>query len=424
MTSSSAPVFGRRLIGLLTLGLFSPALSGASDEATPTFNQDVKPILAANCMDCHREGGANYMGVVAPMAFGDYASVRPWARSIARQAESRQMPPWHASPQHDGVFVNQRTLTADEIATLVDWVEGGAPEGPPVDTAPPAPAPAGDWQIGEPDLIVRFEEPVLVEDEVEDVYKTVTVRIPDEDLPEDRWIRAMEFRPGSDVVHHIVIFTSDQRESLGFPQGMLGGMGPGTDATVFPSTHGRKLTAGSTIIFNMHYHKEPGEGTAVYDRSEIAFRFHEGPVETEVHWGAVGTMAFSIPPNTPSHEVVAEHTLERSVDLFALFPHTHLRGKASRISAIYPNGDDEILLDVPEYDFNWQTNYIYKQPKRLPAGTRIKVQMWYDNSVDRAELAGIDPTRTVTWGQPTTDEMMYGFLDYAYADDPQPASDD
>ena len=415
MTSSSAP--SRFFVGIAAVGFLLTAPGFGSDSKTPTFNQHVQPILASNCQDCHREGGANLMGMVAPMAFTDYASVRPWARSIARQVESRRMPPWHASDRHDGVFANQRTLSANEIETVVSWAKGGAPEGPAAERSSVAPPPRTDWQIGEPDLIVRFDEPVLVGDEVEDIYETVAVRIPDQDLPEDRWIQAMEFRPGSDVVHHIVIFTNDQRESLGFPQGMLGGMGPGTDATVFPPTHGRKLSAGSTIIFNMHYHKEPGEGTAVYDRSEIAFTFHEGPVETEVHWGAVGTMEFSIPPNTASHEVVAEHTLEQSIDVFALFPHTHLRGKACRITATLPNGDDELLLDVPVYDFNWQTNYIYREPKRLPAGTKITVQMWYDNSSERAELTGIDPNRTVTWGQPTTDEMMYGFLDYAYVDE-------
>ena len=382
----------------------------------PTYYEDVRPILQRNCQECHRPGGANLMGMVAPMAFMDYEDTRPWARSIARQAETRTMPPWHASPDFDGVFVNQRTLEEAEIETLVRWAKTGAAPG---DVAKKTPNPAfggSDWTIGTPDLVVRFDEPVLVEDEVEDVYKMVTVKIPATDLPEDRYIKAMEFRPGSDVVHHIVIFTDDARESLGFPQGMLGGMGPGTDATLLPEGFGRKLSAGTTIMFNMHYHKEPGPGTATYDQSEIAFVFHDQPVEREVHWGAVGTMAFSIPPFAEAHEVTAELELERDILLFALFPHTHLRGKASKVLATYPDGREELLLDVPQYDFDWQTNYIFKEPKGLPAGTRLAVRIWYENSKERAELTGIDPSRTVGWGQPTTDEMMYSFFDYAYAD--------
>ncbi len=410
-------------IVLLLAGLVLGALPAVASSATladvpekPTFYEDVQPILQRSCVSCHRPGGAGLMGMVAPMAFMDYQGSRPWARSMARRVEAREMPPWHADSAHDGEFLNQRTLTDAEIETVVRWAKTGALPGDPSSAQPNPEFTSGEWTIGKPDLVVPFEEPILIGDDVEDVYKDVAVRIPKELMPEDRYIKAMEFRPGSDVVHHIVIFTDDQRDSIGFPVGMLGGMGPGTDATVLPEGYGRLLRAGSSIRFNMHYHKEPGPGTATYDQSEIAFIFHDEPVEHEVNWGAVGTMNFSIPPNTESHEVVAEQALERDILLFALFPHTHLRGKASKITVTYPDGREELLLDVPAYDFNWQTNYIFKEPKRLPAGSKMRVQMWYDNSSARAAYTGIDPTRTVRWGQPTTDEMMYGFFDYAYAD--------
>jgi hypothetical protein len=273
-------------------------------------------------------------------------------------------------------------------------------------------AEADSWAIGEPDLIVGFDEPYFVADWVEDQYRTIMVRIDPEKLPADRWIQAMQARPGSEAVHHIVLFTDGWRESLGFPQGMLGGMGPGTDATVFPEGYGRRLEAGSTIMFQMHYHKEPGPGTGVWDRSEIGFTFHDKPVQHEVNWGAVGNMYFTIPPNTSNYEVTAEERFPNETTLLALFPHTHLRGKASKYTAYYPDGKEEVLLHVPNYDFNWQTNYIYETPKIIPAGTRIKVQMWYDNDAERAALTGIDPNRPVRWGEPTTDEMMYGWIDY------------
>ena len=123
-------------------------------------------------------------------------------------------------------------------------------------------------------------------------------------------------------------------------------------------------------------------------------------------------MFFSIPPHASNFEIVAEEHFSKDTTLLALFPHTHLRGKASKYTAYYPDGSEEVLLHVPNYDFNWQTNYIYKEPKTIPAGTTIKVQMWYDNSEERGAYTGIDPSRTVRFGQPTTDEMMFGWIDY------------
>ena len=406
-------------LALLAASLALPATGSAEDDVT--FNRDVSPILQRNCQGCHRPAGANVMGMVAPMSLRTYAEVRPWAKAIARNVKERTMPPWHASPASAGVFKNERTLDDEEIATLIQWASSGAPQGSSEDAPPAISEAATDgWQIGEPDLIAPFLEPYFVADAVEDQYATIVVKLTEEQMPEDRWIQAMEFQPGSSAVHHIVIFTDDARESLGFPamgpRGMLGGMGPGTDATFFPEGYGRRLRKGSSIIFNMHYHKEPGPGTGVWDDSRIAFKFQDKPVSHEVHWGAVGTNRFQIPPFADNHEVVAEETFERSVTLMALFPHTHLRGKASKFIAYYPDGTQEVLLDVPRYDFNWQTNYIYAEPKLLPAGTRLAVHMWYDNSEERAALAGIDPSRTVRWGQPTTDEMMYGFVDYTYTE--------
>ncbi len=399
---------------LLVVGCWSAL---AADQDAVTFD-DVRPILQENCTVCHRPAGNNVMGMVAPMPLRTYQEVRPWAKAVARQVQQRTMPPWHATSEFAGVFLNERTLSNEEIATFVDWASSGAARGESTDDIVEADSEGSpEWQIGTPDLIVPFEEAYFVSDDVEDQYATVVVRLTEEQLPEDRWIQGMEFRPGSEAVHHIVIFTDDKRESLGFPamaQGMLGGMGPGTDATIFPEGYGRFLRAGSTIMFNMHYHKEPGPGTGVYDHSRIAFKFHDKPVEHAVNWGAVGLMNFSIPPNNSNVELVAEETFDREITLMALFPHTHLRGKASRYTAYYPDGSQEVLLDVPNYDFDWQTNYIYREPRVLPAGTRLEVRMWYDNSKERGDLTGIDPSRTVGFGQPTTDEMMLGWIDYTY----------
>ena len=357
------------------------------------------------------------MGMVAPMAFMSYEEVRPWAKSMGKQVLAKEMPPWDASEEFHGVFSNERTLTDDEIATIVRWAETGASRGRQTDAPEPRTFPQADgYAMGEPDLVVPFDEPLYVEDSWQDHYESVMVDITREMLPEDRWIQAMEFKPGSEAVHHIVIFTSTERESLGFGMGMLGGMGPGTDGTVFPEGFGRLFETDSTITYNMHYHKEAGPGTGMWDQSEIAFKFHDKPVLHDVSWGAVGTMAFSIPPNADHHLITATETFTEDSLFLAVYPHTHLRGKASKYTAFYPDGTEEVLLDVPKYDFNWQTNYVFEVPKFIPGGTRIVVDMWYDNNDSQAEIAGIDPSRTVGWGQATTDEMMFGWIDYTNAE--------
>ena len=412
------------VLGIL-FGIVALSMSvTAEEQSKPTFYRDVLPILQEHCQNCHRPAGTNLMGMVAPMSLLNYAEVRPWAKAIARQVSEGTMPPWHASREHDGVFKNQRTLTDAEIHTLTRWSGQGALRGNPKD-APSLPhfPDADAWSIGEPDLVLGFDEPVFVRDEWKDQYVNVFVEIPEDKMPGDRWIQAMEIRPGSEAVHHVVIFTDDYRESMGAFRGMLGGVGPGTDPTVFPEGYGRHLSKGTGLMFSMHYHKEPGPGTGLYDRTEIAFRFHDKPVHHEVNWGAVSTFNFSIPPYDPNYAVRATQRFDTDTTLFALFPHTHLRGKAARYRAFYPDGTEEILLDVPKYDFNWQTNYIYRTPKHLPAGTRVEVTMWYDNSEERAELTGIDPSRHVYFGEPTTDEMMFGWMDYTTSRDAVKSTD-
>ncbi len=397
----------------VTLAIVSIPVLAAAAPDRPTYTKDIVPLIQEHCQDCHRASGANVMGMVAPMSFTSYQEVRPWAKGIARQVKARTMPPWHASNTLDGVFKNQRTMTDEEIDTIVRWTETGAVRGRPEDAPRPKVYPdTGGWSIGEPDLVLGFKEPLFVEDDWEDRYVDVPALLTDELLPSDKWIKGMEFRPGSEAVHHIVMFTNDRRESLGFPMGMLGGVGPGTDPSVFPEGYGRLLKKGSTLSFNMHYHKEPGPGTGVWDESEIGFTFQDKPVHHSVSWGAVGSMFFEIPPGESNWPITASEKFTKDTTLLAFFPHMHLRGKATRYVAYYPNGTEEVLLDVPSYDFNWQTNYVFAEPKKIPKGTRIDVTMWYDNSEERAEWAGFDPTRTVRFGQPTWDEMMFGWIDY------------
>lgn len=394
---------GMVVIALLLAGL--GVVDAGADEsvtspANPVFYKDIVPILQENCQQCHRPGGANLGGMVAPMALITYEETRPWAKAIAKNVAARKMPPWHASPEQSGHFRNERTLTQTEIDTILNWVKTGARPGNPAD----APAPlewdtSSEWSIGKPDLIVSMPEDYFVADDVEDIYVQLNTEITEEMLPEERFIKAIEFRPGSSVVHHIIATP-------------LGGIAPGNDPTVYPDGIGQRLSPGMTVSWQMHYHKEPGPGTGMSDRSSAGIKFYPKDAEvTHVLKGdPLGRFDFAIPPGAKDYSISSEMTFAHDTEIVSFMPHMHLRGKSAKYEAYYPDGRHEVLLEVPEYDFNWQTSYAYKDFKKVPAGTKVVFTSVWDNSEDNPYNP--DPTQRVTFGQPTTDEMSFGFMSF------------
>ena len=394
---------------LMILALAAPLAAANNNndvpQDTPTYYGDVQTVLEQKCQVCHRPNGANLGGMVAPMAFTSYQETRPWARSIARQVESGLMPPWHAAPRHAGTFVNERSLSDEQRATLIAWARGGAPMGNAAD-APPAKVweRSDGWTIGEPDLVMDMGQDYFVEDDVEDQYIRFETTITEEMLPEPRWIKAVEFRPGGPVVHHIIARP-------------LGGIAPGNDPTVHTDGFGTLLKPGTTLRWQMHYHKEAGPGTGVWDRSSVAVRFYPEDYEPDhvMQSKSMGKFDFEIPPGDSNYVARTTAKFERDALLLGYTPHMHLRGKSARYVAKYPDGTEEVLLDVPRYDFNWQTHYKYHAGgKRIPAGTEIELTMAWDNSADNP--SNPDPTATVVYGGPTTAEMMFGFVSYADAE--------
>ena len=394
---------------LMILALAAPLAAANNNndvpQDTPTYYGDVQTVLEQKCQVCHRPNGANLGGMVAPMAFTSYQETRPWARSIARQVESGLMPPWHAAQRHHGVFENERSLSDEQKATLIAWARGGAPMGNAAD-APPAKVweRSDGWTIGEPDLVMDMGQDYFVEDDVEDQYIRFETTITEEMLPEPRWIKAVEFRPGGPVVHHIIARP-------------LGGIAPGNDPTVHTDGFGTLLKPGTTLRWQMHYHKEAGPGTGVWDRSSVAVRFYPEDYKPDhvMQSKSMGKFDFEIPPGDSNYVARTTAKFERDALLLGYTPHMHLRGKSARYVAKYPDGTEEVLLDVPRYDFNWQTHYKYHAGgKRIPAGTEIELTMAWDNSADNP--SNPDPTATVVYGGPTTAEMMFGFVSYADAE--------
>lgn len=405
---------GRCAVGFAAVVLAGVGVSAAAAEkdgstrkGRVTFTKDVQPIMQKHCQACHRPNGANLGGMVAPMSLTTYAEVRPWAKAIAVQVEGRQMPPWDASPKFHGVFENERTMTQDEINTLVKWVKTGASRGKKKDAPPPIDFPDADgWQIGEPDLIVSMPERYFVADDVEDIYVNFETHLSEEMLPEDRYVKAVEFRPGSPVVHHIISLP-------------LGGIAPGNDPSVHPDGFATELPKGSIVTWQMHYHKEAGPGTGVWDQSSVGIKFYpKGYIpEHQVRIAYLGNTDFEIPAGAANYEATSEKAFDKDIMILSYLPHMHLRGKSARYVAHLPDDTSEALLDVPEYDFNWQTTYRYAKPKVVPAGSRIELTMAWDNSADNP--FNPDPTRSVRFGEPTTDEMMFGFMSYAFVEEPE-----
>ena len=397
--------------------LFTAAPVAAADV---TFSRDVAPILNQHCVGCHRPGE------IAPMSLMTYREARPWARSIARVVASRQMPPWFADPDH-GEWANDPSLPEDEIDAIVAWVDGGAQAGDPA-LLPEPPTFTEGWQLGEPDYVIELP-PVTVPADGPDLFLNQFVTI---DIPERRWIRAVEFRPGAPRVnHHQLAFKADftgmvedgvpltPKEALrasGSVDGrgyfnVLAMWGAGTAPTEFPEGAGRWLEPGAVVVMNQHYHPNGEEQT---DRTLIGLHFGEGELRSEIQAVIAGEMDFLIPAGASDHRVEYRHEIVRDSMIVSYLPHMHLRGKRMSYTAQFPDGDSELLLEVPEYDFNWQLFYYPKRPTLVPAGTVIEIVAVYDNS--EANPNNPDPTRDVAFGLQSTDEMMFGFFELVEVD--------
>jgi Copper type II ascorbate-dependent monooxygenase, C-terminal domain len=427
----------------------------SSNAESITFAKDIAPILNHNCVACHRADN------IAPMSLRTYEEARPWAERMLEKIVSRQMPPWHAA-RTEIQFSNERRLSDEEIRKIVAWVDQGAMAGDPKDL-PPSPTFSEAWQIGEPDAIFSMEKDYNLEADLTDHY--LYFRIPT-NFKEDRWVQAVEFRPGNrKVVHHAVAYietpehvAQEQRlnpsgstastvwslldtqlpsielmdgttrrikpdapivndgcsvresEEIGGRNNsdVLSVYAPGREPDVWPPGTAKKIPAGSNIVLQMHYAK--ARGKVEKDRSSVALIFAKAPVQKMVGTRSIMNQLFAIPAGAENHEVTACWTYQRDVELISFMPHMHVRGKSMKYEVVYPNNKRQTLLDVPDYDFHWQTLYTLKKPLLIPSGSRIKVTAHFDNS--ERNMHNPDPTKVVRQGSATIDEMMIGFVNY------------
>jgi mono/diheme cytochrome c family protein len=397
-----ALAFGGAAISLVIAGSMvaaqSPAARTAAHADAVTYTKHVAPILFRNCTECHRPA------MSAPMSLMSYDEVRPWARAIKQRVLKREMPPWSADPAY-GKFKNDPSLSQQEIDTIAAWVDAGAPRGEEKDL-PAAPQYTDGWTIGTPDAVFTMTEPFHVPADGTIPYQYI--RVPT-NLTEDKWIQAIEFKPGDRrVVHHIIASAQpaggNARDERTPGRVGLGGITPNKPGVTFAPGVARLLPANSDIILQMHY-TTVGEPTS--DVTRVAVKWAKNPPERMVGGGNVLNVRFAIPPGAANHEVRAERTFAEDTLLTSMMPHMHVRGKSMKYIAHYPDGRSETLLYVPKYDFNWQHSYELEEPKLLPKGTRLEVIAIYDNS--SGNPFNPDPTATVRWGDQTWEEMMIGF---------------
>jgi peroxiredoxin len=377
-------------------GCFIGRVAKVAPHGEVTYSKQVARILQNHCVECHRPGE------VAPFAMTSYEEVVGWAETIREVVEQGRMPPWFADPRF-GHFINDARLSAEEKQQIGTWVENGCPQGDADDLPEPRKFVEG-WQMGEPDQIVYMrDQPFTVPAEGVVEYQFYKV---DPGWTTDKWIQATESRPGNrGVVHHIIVFVQPKNGGEIFTRGGMGGYAPGMTPNICPPGTAIHVPANSKLVFQLHY---TANGTQQEDRSMIGIRFADPKtVKKVVGGGLVGDMAFKIPAGDPNYEVTSKHLFLKDTLLLSLTPHMHLRGKSFKYEAEYPDGTAEVLLDVPNYDFNWQIRYMLEEPKLMPKGTKLRCTAHFDNSADN--LANPDPAKVVTFGEQTWEEMMFGF---------------
>ena len=385
-----------------------PELARRAEHKNISYAQSIAPMLNENCVSCHREGG------IGPWAMTDYNMVRGFSLMIREVVRTQRMPPWHADP-HVGEFANDRSMSDEQVRTLVHWVEAGAPRGDGPDLLAQNSQSWPVWAMGEPDVIIDIPpEDVPASGVVDYKYKMVT-----NPLDRDVWVKAAEIIPGNRSVLHHVITSFGELETQGRRAGRLkrgtgGGLGgyvPGAEGKPFPADTGILLPAGATIEFQMHY---TPAGLATTDASRMGLYLYEEAPKHKLDSMILLNPRILIPAGAANHSEVMARTFDQDVLVYSLLPHAHYRGKASEFVAHFPDGTKETLLSVPRYDFNWQTNYDLEEPRFLPAGTKMVHRTWWDNS--SRNRANPDATRDVPWGQQSWDEMLFGSVRYRVVD--------
>jgi hypothetical protein len=407
-------------------GAWRQGTAQQASQQTTTFTRDIAPIMQQNCQVCHREGS------IAPMPLETYDHVRRYASMIKSRVEARTMPPWHID-RNVGIreYKNDRSLSDEQINTIVRWVNAGTPEGSAADMPPAMQWPdPGQWQLasefGQPDLIVK-SAPYTVAARGQDKWWRPTV---DAGVTEERWVRAIEVKPsvkGRRVVHHVLTTLLQQEQGItnlastaeGMP-GMSAGLfmewAVGKTGEIFNGEAGKLMLPGARIRWEVHYYAMGEE--LPDDQVELGVWFYpKGTVpknRTVLRmFNAAAGSELDIPPGQTAM-TQNFYVLNAPARLENFQPHMHMRGKAFAMEAIYPNGRREVLSMVSNFQWRWHNNYIFADNSAplLPRGTTLVFTAWHDNTA--ANRNNPDPAQWVGWGDRTVDEMAHAWVDVTY----------
>jgi hypothetical protein len=413
----------RALIPFGIVVAFGAAGIGGLERPAPapvTFTENIAPIVYQNCVTCHRAGEA------APFPLISYEDVKKHAKTIVKVTGSRFMPPWRAVHGF-GDFADERRLTDEQIATIADWFNHGMPEGD-RSKLPPLPKFADGWHLGTPDLIVKMPVGFELPASGADVYRNFVVPT---NLTEDKWVRAIEFRPNARKAVHHVLFAYDAAHTLarldgrdgrpGFggmgsagisPRnpaavGPLGGWAVGSTPAFLPEGVALPLPKGSDLILQMHFHLT---GKPEVEQATVGIYFADKAPERRL-WSIQVPALFGfgagidIPAGEKNFTIDDSFVLPVDMKAFFVGAHAHYLAREMKATATLPDGTEQPILWIQDWDFNWQDRYFYKSPVMLPKGTRIDVRLSYDNSEDNPHNPHPSPGVRVQWGEQSFDEM-------------------
>ncbi len=374
-----------------------------------SYTADIAPMLQANCVGCHHEGG------IAPWAMDSHLMVRGFGPMIKEVVKTRRMPPGQIDQHLSRPVHAAAGLSIEEQQKLVHWIDAGAPKDGEVDPLAEIRVAATTFTMGEPDLVYTIPAQQIPATGLVD-YRYIPLQL---GLEEDVWIRAMEFVPGDrQVLHHVIAYVqtpadrgqAGRRDTVGRGES-VGGFAPGRVGEDFGADGGRLLQKGANLLLQMHY---TTSGRDTVDETKIGIYLHDEPPKYVMKEVVAAQRRFVVPPHAKDHELTGEQLIERDAYLYAMMPHMHYRGKRMSYTARYPDGTEELLLSVPNYDFNWQFNYQLEEPVFIPAGTTIVVQGAMDNS--EQNRGNPDPSKPVHFGLQTQHEMFFGFMTMRYVD--------
>jgi hypothetical protein len=381
----------------------------------PTFSKEIVRIFQQHCQTCHHEGD------IAPFSLTTYEETKPYAQLIKLMTQSHQMPPWKPV-DGCGDFKDERRLTQNEIDTIAKWVEDGAPEGNRADL--PAPLDfSGGWALGQPDAVYKLPE-AYTPAVGKDTYRCFTIPT---NLTSTAYVQAIDTRPGDrETVHHVITFVDNTGASVALDErdpgpgytcfggpgfslpGTLGGWAPGSRPLELPNGTAFQLQAGSRVVLQVHYH--PHGDQPEPDQTEIGVYFAKEPPKSLMYILPIVNQSFTLPPNDANYKVTAVWPLPMpAAKLWFVAPHMHLLGRTMKVEATLPSGASECLIQIDDWDFNWQGAYMYKEPIRIPAGSRLSLLATYDNSSNNPRNPN-RPPKPVSWGEETTDEMCIAFV--------------